>query len=214
MKKSAELERYMNDPIKLIDIIDKIVKRYGKKKPPVVRADRVVQFNEISKTIDRLKETGTKVPDDLRRLKIELSHSAANYETDNELFQNAVNVLKEIEIRLTNSITEVRATLRSMTNSGKSKPKIRRYVKRTSPSILAKEVRKALRELGGSGKKVDVLQKMRTNMEGKFKPQDLEKDSKGYLNWEKWAVTEKTKMTKSGVIKLNSKFGVWELRKR
>jgi hypothetical protein len=33
---------------------------------------------------------------------------------------------------------------------------------------------------------------------GKFKLQDLEKDVQGNMNWEKWAVAEKTKMIKSG----------------
>jgi hypothetical protein len=214
MKKSDEVEHYVRDPIRLIDILDKVIKRYNQKKPPEMKADRVIQYNEISKTIDRLKETGTIVPDELRRLKIELSHEAETYEKENERFQNAVQVLKEIELRLGNSLTQVRAILSNATNDKKHTPKVRRYVRRTSPAILAKEVRKALRELGGAGKKADVLQKMKQNLNGKFKPQDLEKDARGNINWEKWAVAEKTKMIKSGTIKSGSQFGVWELRRK
>jgi RNAse (barnase) inhibitor barstar len=214
MKKSEEVEHYARDPIRLIDILDKVIKRYNQKKPPEMKADRVIQYNEISKTIDRLKETGTIVPDELRRLKIELSHEAETYEKENEMFQNAVQVLKEIEFRLGNSLTQVRAILSNATNDKKHIPKVRRYVKRTSPAILAKELRKALRELGGSGKKAEVLQKMEQNLNGKFKSQDLEKDVQGNMNWEKWAVAEKTKMIKSGTIKSGSRFGVWELRRK
>lgn len=214
MKKSEEVEHYARDPIRLIDILDKVIKRYNQKKPPEMKADRVIQYNEISKTIDRLKETGTIVPDELRRLKIELSHEAETYEKENERFQNAVQDLKEIEFRLGNSLTQVRAILSNATNDKKHIPKVRRYVKRTSPAILAKELRKALRELGGSGKKAEVLQKMEQNLNGKFKSQDLEKDAQGNMNWEKWAVAEKTKMIKSGTIKSGSRFGVWELRRK
>jgi hypothetical protein len=214
MKKSEEVEHYARDPIRLIDILDKVIKRYNQKKPPEMKADRVIQYNEISKTIDRLKETGTIVPDELRRLKIELSHEAETYEKENERFQNAVQDIKEIEFRLGNSLTQVRAILSNATNDKKYIPKVRRYVKRTSPAILAKELRKALRELGGSGKKGEVLQKMEQNLNGKFKSKDLEKDAQGNMNWEKWAVAEKTKMIKSGTIKSGSRFGVWELRRK
>jgi hypothetical protein len=214
MKKSEEVDHYVRDPIRLIDILDKVIKRYNPKKPPEMKADRVIQYNEISKTIVRLKETGTIVPDELRRLKIELSHEAETYEKENERFQNAVQILKEIELRVGNSLTLVRSTLSNAANDKRHTPRVRRYVKRTSPAILAKELRKALRELGGTGKKAEVLQKMKQNLNGKFKPQDLEKDVRGNINWEKWAVAEKTKMIKSGTIKSGSQFGVWELRRK
>jgi hypothetical protein len=214
MKKSDEVEHYVRNPIRLIDILDKVIKRYNQNKPPEMKVDKVIQYNEISKTIDRLKEAGTMVPDELRRLKIELSHEAETYEKENERYQNAVQVLKGIELRLGNSLTQVRAILSTATNDKKHIPKVRRYVKRTSPAILAKELRKALRELGGTGKKAEVLQKMNQNLNGKFKPQDLEKDVQGNMNWEKWAVAEKTKMIKSGIIKSGSQFGVWELRRK
>jgi len=214
MKNSAEIKRYMSDPLKLVDILDEVVKKIALNKPSAIKADRMVQFNEISKTIERLKEAGTEIPDELRRLKIELSLEAAEYEKANSMYQNALVFLKEIEIRLGNSLTEVRAAI-SRTHSGAdSKRRARRYVKRTSPNILAKEIRKALRELGGSGKRADVFQKMRLNLEGKLKPQDIERDAQGNLNWKKWAVAEKIKMTKTGIIKAGSGFGIWELRRK
>ncbi len=214
MKHSAEIERYVSDPLKLIDILDGVLKKLALKKPLETQAQKSIQFSEISKTTDRLKEAGIEIPDDLRRLKIELSHEAAEYETATAAYQKTFLVLKEMEIRLGNSLTEVRASLARMTGSDNSKPRSRRYVKRTSPSILAREIRRGLREIGGSGRKSEVLHRMKLNMNGKFKPQDLERDSQGNLNWEKWAVAEKMKMTKAGVIKVGAGFGTWELRKK
>ncbi len=47
-----------------------------------------------------------------------------------------------------------------------------------------------------------------------IKPLDLERDSRDVLNWERWVVAEKTKMTKEGKITAGSGFGIWELRGR
>ena len=214
MKRSVEIERYLADPLKLIDILNEVVKKKGQVKPSEIPADSVVQFKEISKTIDRLKEAGSEVPDALRRLKIQLSHDAAEHEKLSVAHQDALLILKDMENRLGSSLTELRATIARLLEPVGKKVKAKRYVKRTSPSILAKEVRVALRELGGSGKKMDVLEKMRQNMDGKFKPQDLERDSQGTLNWEKWAVAEKVRMTKEGVIHANAGFGIWQLRRK
>lgn len=214
MKRPEGIDPCSIHPLKLMDVLDDLIKKESVKKPPEKQSDRVVQFKEISKTVDRLQEAGTEVPAELRRLKIELSHEAANYEKTLATYQNAVNVLKEIEMRLGNSLTLARATLSTMTGKNDPKLKTKRYVKRTSPTIFAKELRKALRDLGGAARKADVLQKMRLNMEGRFKAQDLEKDNRGNLNWERWTVAEKVKMTKTGVIKASSNFGIWELRKK
>jgi len=210
---SEKHAQFVKHPSQLIDILDYVVKKYAQQKTSEVTVDKVVQYHEISKTINRLKEAGAVVPDELRRLKIELSHVVVEHEKIMGQREQAVAVLQEMELRLSNSITEIRSAISRLTSSN-SKSKIKRYVKRTSPSILAKEIRKALRELGGSAKKADVLKKVQSNMDGKFKPQDLERDAQGNLNWEKWAVAEKAKMTKEGIFKANTSFGIWELRRK
>ena len=210
---SEKHAQFVKHPTQLIDIIDYVVKRHAQQKTSDVSADKVVQYHEISKTIDRLKDAGAVVPDELRRLKIELSHVVVEHEKIMGQRDQAVAVLQEMELRLSNSITEIRSVISRLTSSS-SKSKSKRYVKRTSPSILAKEIRKALRELGGAAKKADVLKKVQSNMDDKFKPQDLERDAQGNLNWEKWAVVEKDKMIKEGVLKANAGFGIWELRRK
>ena len=214
MKRPRNHVDYSSDPHKLINVLDGLIKKQIVKKPSERQSQKAVQFIEISKTVERLQEAGTEVPAELRRLKLELSHQAAEYEKTLAAYQSAVNLLKGLEMRLGNSLTLARATLTRLTGKGNSRPKTRRYVKRTSPKILAKELRKALHELGGAAKKGEVLDKIRQNMEGRFKPQDLEKDTRGNPNWERWAVAEKVKMTKKGIIKASSSFGIWELMKR
>lgn len=214
IKRSILIERFIAAPLELIDLLDQVIKRKMLKKPLEEKGYKVLQLNEIAKTIDRLKEGGAEIPDELRRLKIELSHEVEEYETASAKYQETIILFQELEGRLANSLAEVRAILSGLKNSNNGKQKVRRYVKRTSPNILAKEIRKALRELGGSAKKSEVLKKIKINMEGKFKPQDLEKDSRKNVNWEKWVVAEKNKMANAGILKSGTKFGVWELRRK
>ncbi|MBF0234500.1 MAG: hypothetical protein HQK65_15885 [Desulfamplus sp.] len=209
-KKSAENKT----PSNLINELEQIIRQMGQKMQPDISPDKVLQFNEISKTIDRLKENGAKVPDELRMLKIELSYDAEKYQNTFSENQEALDSLQDIEIKLNNTLAFVRTTVSRLKGTDTNRKKTKRYVKRTSPTILAKETRKALRELGGSGKKADVLEIILKNMDGKFKHLDLERDSSGVLNWERWVVAEKNKMTKEGKMTSGSGFGVWELRGR
>lgn len=153
MKRSAEIERYLATPLKLVDVLSEVIKRKSQIRLSEIPADRLVQFNEISKAIDRLMDAGSEVPDEFRRLKIQLSHDASEHEKSLFIHQEALTLLKELEGRLSNCLTELRRTIVRMTEPQAKKAKARRYVKRTSPGVLAKEVRVAIRELGGRPKK-------------------------------------------------------------
>lgn len=211
---SEKHANFIEKPVSLIDILDYVLKKYSQIKIAEIAEDKLIQYNEISRTIERLKESGASVPDDLRRMKISLSHDAELYERSTQKRNDALEVLKLLELRVSNSLTVIRSSISKLSADNTQTQKIKRYVKRTSPAVLAKEIRKALRELGGSGKKSDVLKRIQVNMDGKFKPQDLERDSQGVLNWERWVVVEKTKMVKEGTLKTGTKHGVWELRRK
>jgi hypothetical protein len=207
--------KFIDDPFELIDILDFVIKKLSQQKAPAVSADKVLQFNEITKAIERLKESGAVVPDELRRLKIDLSSEVSDYERELSQHEKHVSILQEMDLRLGNSHTKLRATIVRLTGGKRVRQKtVKRYVKRTSPALFRKELRKALRELGGAGKKSEVLQRIRMNMEQKFKSQDVERDAQGNLNWERWVVAEKAKMMKEGIIKTGSEFGIWELRRK
>lgn len=201
-----------DDYSKLMNAIDSIVKCYSSLKLQSFDEVKVVQFHEIAKTIDRLKEAGAEIPNELRRLKIELSYHAKASEDSEKIIKKCLDELQEIEVRLVRTLTNVRHSISRL--SGARQTKNKRYVKRSSPAILSKEIRKALRELGWSAKKSEVLQKVRFNMEGKFKPQDLERDVRGVLNWERWIVAEKDKMLKTGAMMAGAGFGIWALRRK
>jgi len=198
--------QYVNDPAKFVDILDFVIKKLLSRCQGKATIDQALQLREISKAISRLNHSGTKVPDELRKMKIEPS-----VVTEQE---NALKMLQTIELRLSHAITELRAEIKRLRDPIKKTKTRKRYVKRTSPTLLRKAICKALRELGGSAKKSDVIEQIRENMDGKFKPKDLEQDSKGTLKWEKWIVQERSKMIKEGVLKTGINQRLWELRRK
>jgi hypothetical protein len=212
--KNISINDIYNEPDLILDILDSLLKDYSNEiQSLIVDDNKLLQFREVSKTIDRLKESGASVPDELRQLKIQLSELADLSKKANEKKEYLTIKLNTIEKRISGTITQVRAII-SRNNSENNVPKNKkRYVKRTSPDILAKELRKAIRQLGGSARKSQVLHLIERNMQGKFKVQDLERDNQGNVNWHKWVVLEKGKMVKSGVMKTGSPFGIWELRR-
>ena len=80
MSKTSKKKAFESDPIKLIDTIDALIKKKTLTRPSAVQADKVFQLNEISKTINRLKRAKAEIPDELRRLRIELANDAGEYE--------------------------------------------------------------------------------------------------------------------------------------
>lgn len=200
--------QFVKEPVKVVDVLDYVIKKLSDQSQKTVTADEIRQLDEITKAIDRLRNSGSKVPDELRKLKIQLSSVVTEHE-------NALQTLQTLELRLSHTITDLRAKVKLLGDKSQNtqKPK-KRYVKRTSPILLRKEITKALRELGGAAKRSEILDKIRANMDGKFKPDDLERDSKEVLNWEKWVIADRTKMTKEGVLKSGGNQKIWELRRK
>ncbi|EMG37155.1 hypothetical protein PCS_01991 [Desulfocurvibacter africanus PCS] len=214
MAKHIKIDDYISDPTPLVDALNKIAKKLGESRPSDIPLEKIIQYNEISKTIDRLKEAGADIPDELRRLKLDLAKQADEHKIATESWKVSLQTLQTLEGRISHSLVSVRAIITRISDKPGSKSRQKRFVKRSSPALLSRELRKALRELGGSGKKADVLERIRINMDGKFKPQDLERDAQGNLNWEKWIVAEKNRLVKEGAIVTGSSFGVWELRRK
>ncbi|HNS79329.1 MAG TPA: hypothetical protein PKM17_11835, partial [Syntrophorhabdus sp.] len=205
---SGQQSKSYKDPLKIIDTIDASIKSLIEQCKTKATPEQVLQLNEITKTIKRLQDSKASVPDELRKLKIELSAIVTEH-------NNALHLLRSIEIRLAHTITDLRAKIKYLVDHNHDNSKRRkRYVKRTSPMLLRKEICKALRELGGVGKKSEVIEKIRSNMDGKFKPDDMKRDSVGVLNWEKWVVSEHSRMIKEGVLTTGLNNRLWELRRK
>ena len=78
---------------------------------------------------------------------------------------------------------------------------------------MQKEIRKAIRELGGKGQKKKIIEIIERNLEGKFKKNDRIKKNDTEM-WILNVTKERGFMIRDGVIKSGSPHGIWELRGR
>lgn len=200
------LKKYIDHPGKTIDILEKVIKEI---------ADRIdfddydansVQLAEVTKVIESLKDKGVDIPEELRRLKSSLSLALHDQE-------KIIQQLQGLEIRLSTVLDGLRLMLSKKGQALTTRRLKKRYVLETSPMILQKEIRKAIRELGGSGCKKAVIEIIQRNLDDKFKKNDRIK-KKGTEQWILNVTKERGFMIRDGILKSGSPRGIWELRGR
>jgi len=167
------------------------------------------QLKEVARSTERLQAQGYPIPDDLRRLKLDLMMRLENGE-------QAAAELKQWAEGLRPLLASIDAALSTAKQSGngpKTKGNRKRKVKapRTSQEVLREYLLTALRELGGSARCSEVIDKMREMLAGQLLPGDLMKRKTGEIVWENNAHWERNALVKEGILKKHSPRGVWEL---
>jgi len=167
------------------------------------------QLKEVARSAERLQGQGHPIPDDLRRLKLDLmmrleSGQQAVAELE-RLAQGLRPVLASIDVSL--------SAAKKPNNGPKTKGSRKRQEKmpRTSQEVLREYLLAALRELGGSARCSDVIGKMREMLAGQLLPGDLLKRKGGAIVWENNAQWERLVLVKEGILRDDSPRGVWEL---
>ena len=203
---ASYLKKYIDHPGKTIDILEKVINEI------VGRVDfndydaNTVQLTEVTKVIESLNEKGVDVPEELRRLKSTLSLTLHDQE-------KIILQLQGLEIRLSSVLDSLRLWLSKKGQATTTRRLKKRYVLETSPMILQKEIRKAIRELGGKGRKKEIIEIIQRNLDGKFKKHDRVRKN-GTEQWILNATKERSFMIRDGILKSGSPRGIWELRGR
>jgi hypothetical protein len=199
---------YKDNPEAIVDLASSLVKRLTARSKVSDYNIKAAQLREISLTIARLEETGTEIPSTLRDLKVNLS-----VETHGQ--EEAIRKLEALEKRLSLLLTDLRSQLRMLKQgtTQKTTKRTKRRIKTVSPRVLRSEIRRVLREMGGTGQKADIIDAIRQRLELKFKEDDLVKDSTGNEKWTKNLVQERERMIKDGILRTGSPRGLWELRR-
>jgi len=203
---ASYLKKHLDNPGKLIDLVDKVIKKISDEIDLSEYDANSLKLLEVTKVIEKLKEKDINAPDELRQLKSSLSLDIYDQE-------KLIKQLEGMELRLAEVLDNLRAQLSKNRGGVKKRRLKKRYVHETSPKILQKEIRKALRELGGKGHKKDVIEIMQRNLEDNFKKDDLTKKN-GVALWIFNLTRERNYMIKEGVLKSGSPHGIWELRGR
>ena len=203
---ASYLKRYLDNPGKSIDLVETVFQKLIVKIDLSAYEANALKLVEITKVIEKLNEKEIAVPDELRQLKSSLSLEIYDQE-------KTIKQLEGMELRLTEVLEGLRIRLSKNGHSVKKRRLKKRYVHETSPKLLQKEIRKALRELGGSGQKKDLIEIVRRNLDGKFKRNDHVRKN-GIALWIFNMTKERGFMIREGVLKSGSPRGIWELRGR
>jgi len=202
----SHLKKHIQNPGKTIDILERVIKEICNRIDFSDYDSNSVKLNEVTKVIDNLTEKNVDVPDELRRLKATLSLTMHDQE-------EYIKQLQGMEIRLSAVLDGLRLQLSKNGQTATTRRLKKRYVLETSPAILQKEIRKAIRELGGKGQKKKIIEIIERNLEGKFKKNDRIKKNDTEM-WILNVTKERGFMIRDGVIKSGSPHGIWELRGR
>jgi hypothetical protein len=203
---TSYLKKYVQHPDKAIDTIEKVIKEISDQIDFNAFDINLVKLREVTKVIENLNDKGVEVPDELRRLKSNLSLSIHDQE-------KIIRQLQGLEIRLSAVLDNLRLMLSKKGQASTTRRLKKRYVLETSPLILQKEIRKAIRELGGQGQKKAIIEIIRRNLDGKFKKNDRVKKN-GTEQWVLNVTRERGFMIRDGILKSGSPRGIWELRGR
>ncbi len=200
------LKKYEANPDKSVDIVDAVIKNVCTKIDMTAYESNSVKLAEVTRAIEKLNAKGIDAPTELKQLKSNLSLDIHDQE-------KIIKMLEGLEVRLAEVLDNLRVQLSKSGASGKKRRLKTRYVHETSPKILQKEIRKAIRELGGKGQRKAVIEGISRSLEGRFKKNDLIKKN-GVDTWILNVTRERAFMIKEGVLKSGSSRGIWELRGR
>lgn len=207
MSHSGEAERYVKDPSLLVELCREVIERLDAGGDNGETSAMEAQLWEIARAIDKLDKQGVPVPDALRaektRLAAALGVSAEATQTLNHLADKLEELLKELKDRI--GRTPETATAKKPRTKRSKSPK-------TDKTILRQLIVDALRHLGGSAPKNDVLKYMEGKLHGKLLPGDLEwREATNDHAWQNNACWERYAMTQDGTLKTGSPRGIWEL---
>lgn len=208
MSSGGEVERYVKDPSLLVELCREVIERLDTGSDNGETAAMEVQLREIARAIDKLDKQGVPVPDALRaektRLAAALGASTEASQTLNHLADELEELLADLKSRIGRT-AEATPAKKACAKRSKS-PK-------TDKTILRKLIIEALRHLGGSASKNDVLKYMEEKLKGKLLPGDLEwREATNDHAWQNNACWERFAMTQDGTLKTGSPRGIWELR--
>jgi DNA-binding ferritin-like protein len=207
MSYGGEVERYVKDPSLLVELCREVIERLDAGSDNGETAAMEAQLREITRAIDKLDKQGVPVPDVLRaektRLATVLDVSAEATQTLNHLADELEELLKELKDRIG----------RTPESAPAKKPRVKRSkAPKTDKTILRQLIVEALRHLGGSAPKNDVLKYMEDKLHGKLLPGDLEwREATNSCVWQNNACWERYAMTQDGTLKTGSPRGIWEL---
>ena len=206
MENTSDIERYVKDPDLLVKLLQDVIEFLESDDEKGESTAMEAQLREISKAMEKLEKINVLVPDALRAEKTRLVVALGSQSTPTQK-------LTHLSIELEKSLKDLQARIGLDGDKKSSKKKYKRsHTPRTEKVIMRNLIVDALKHLGGSAPRAEVLNYIEQKLEGKFLPGDLawHERSKSY-SWQQTASWERFVMTNDGLIKTGSPSGIWEL---
>lgn len=208
MSHSEEVERYVKKPGLLVELCREVIERLlDAWNSNGETAAMETQLKEIARAIDKLDKQGVQVPEGLRAEKTRL---AATLGVNTDATQTLNNLVGELEELL----NDLKDRLGRTPGTASTKKHLAKQSKspKTDKTILRQLIIEALRHLGGSAHKNDVLKYMEEKLHGNLLPGDMEwREATDNFAWQNNACWERNAMKNDGILKANSPRGFWEL---
>lgn len=221
-----KIEQFLETPEMLLDLCHQVIVALDEKRKRPNIEEKEKQLRVISRSIDDLEKNGVPVPNDLRALKVNLAAEIGLWEDTRDLIDGA---LEELAIGFEETLRELCARIGRKYNSTKVTPQQYKpagsfqsnnhILRKKSPDgvrtaqwVYRDYIIQALKKFGGRAKMADVLEEVENKMNGVLLPgdRDLRQDGKT-LVWKNNAQWERLRMVKSGLLKSDSPYGMWEL---
>jgi hypothetical protein len=207
MEKNEVLDFLINNPDILLEIVGEILNQYHSNIDHIGIAESKMQLVEISKTIDRLECTGIPVPDELRNLKSSLLAASNNSKQAQTRYEMIIRGLNDLCSKYKiNGHTKPRVRRRSRDDGSPV-----RKGRLTPRKTLIRAIVQVMEQMGNSGHKREIHNRLENVLADVLNPEDYELDSSGLVTWHHQVDWARMYMVQIGMMRNDSPRGVWEL---
>ena len=204
--KDLDVSAFIDNPEKVVNLLRTLINEIEEKRKVKNVQDKESQLQEISKSINKLESLKVPVPEELRKIKMDLMSELSLRDSMTKKLSILQSGLKE----LNHSVNEFLGYSQKQVGTGISKPRSARGIK-TGTLVFQELIIKVLRKRGGSATSKEVISDLEDLLRGKLTTRDMEHLKNGELVWENTAHWERNTMKNAGILKNNSPRGTWEL---
>ena len=206
MSDSNDMERFDKDPGLLVELCQDVIDRLDVTADEALVAEQEAQLKVIARAVDQLEKSAVAVPDMLRAEKSRLVLALASYTESRQMLTQLADEFDEL-------LKNLRERLGQNGAGAEIKPRQKRSkLPRTSKEALRLLIIQSLESRHGKATVSEVKADLSKFLDGKLLAGDLEYRQDGktlvWLNNVQW---ERLQMCRDGLIRNDSKSGVWEL---
>ena len=206
MSDSNDMERFAKDPGLLVELCQDVIDRLDVTADEALVAEQEAQLKVIARAVDQLEKSAVAVPDMLRAEKSRLVLALASYTESRQMLTQLADEFDEL-------LKNMRERLGQNGAGAEIKPRQKRSkLPRTSKEALRLLIIQSLESRHGKATVSEVKADLSKFLDGKLQAGDLEYRQDGktlvWLNNVQW---ERLQMCRDGLIRNDSKSGVWEL---